>query len=150
MKAYLLFAIGVVLAGCAASKAALQVASAEQAVRKARAAQADTKATYEYTMAVRYLEKAREEVATSQYQVADALATQAEVWTERALLVADRGRVGPIEMEAIPVAPEAQAPDAAQPPPAPAPSAEPDEFELDDDIEMDADPEPDAPAPETP
>jgi hypothetical protein len=80
-------------AGCTATKASIQIVSAEDNLRRARDYDADELAAYEYTMAIRYLEKAREEAGHSEFRIADALARQSAVWSDRAIIfVESRGR----------------------------------------------------------
>lgn len=78
------------LCGCTAAKATFQVVTAEQALADARRYEADRVAVYEYTMALRYLEKAREEIGYSDYRIADALARQSAVWADRSIIFTER------------------------------------------------------------
>src|SRR5688500_3964410 len=85
--------IGAPTSGCTAAKASIQTVSAEESLRLAREYKADQIAAYEYTMALRYLEKAREEIGYSQFKMADALARQSAEWADRAIIfVEKRGR----------------------------------------------------------
>lgn len=76
--------------GCTAVKASVQAVSAEESLRRAREHGADEIAVYEYTMALRYLEKAREEIGYSQFRVADALARQSAEWSDRAIIFVEK------------------------------------------------------------
>lgn len=151
-------------AGCTAAKASIQLVNAEQALTRAESLEAPSRATYEYTMARRYLEKAQEEVGYNEYRIADALARQSAEWSDRAVIfIEKRGRTS-IDLDdfsqlpADPVVPPPDVPPPADPstdedwlkpsepvevpPPAPEPEPEPEEenpFEIeehDDDIEL--------------
>lgn len=83
------------IAGCAASKVGFGLADAEQALLRAERFGAPRQASYEYTMALRYLEKAREEAGYSELKVADALARKSIEWSDRAIISVERR--GPVE-----------------------------------------------------
>jgi hypothetical protein len=131
----------VLLASCTATKASVQVVSAEESLRRAREYQAESKAVYEYTMAVEYLEKARSELGYSEYRLADVLARQSAEWSDRAIIyIEKRGKVeitGEGLSDTLPPPP---------PPPPPAPEPAPVDPELED-ILAPREPEP---TPETP
>ena len=86
----LMFAAGL-LPGCAATIVSLQIQQAQQLLDEAEAGGAATGAVYEFTLAQRYLDKAREESAAAEHGVADALARQSGVWSRRAMAFVDRG-----------------------------------------------------------
>ena len=117
MRALLLFLTAGGM-GCAASVVSLRVLSAEQALREAKDQGAHQKATYEYTMALRYLEKAREEVADNEFKIAEALAARSELWTERAVTYLETGARPGTNLDDLPdvLLPEAPTSPSASPP----------------------------------
>jgi len=131
----------VLAAGCTASKAQVQVVSAEEALRRAEEYDADEKAVYEYTMAVEYLGKAKDELGHSQTKMADALARQSAEWSDRAIIFVERR--GRQEISAEGLSDEV-------PPPPPPPPPEPDPEPIDPELEEILAPAPVAPAPENP
>jgi hypothetical protein len=108
-----------VASGCTAAKASIQTVAAEESLRKAKEYEADQIAAYEYTMALRYLEKAREEIGYSQFRMADALARQSAEWSDRAIIFTEKRGRSEINLSDFQ---EAPAP-APEPAPAPAPPA---------------------------
>lgn len=106
-----------VLAGCTAAKASIQIVSAEESLRQAREYDAEAIAAYEYTMAMRYLEKAKEEAGYSQFRMADALARQSMEWSDRAIIFVERRGRSDIDLSDF----QEGAPPAPAPAPAPAP-----------------------------
>ncbi len=125
-------------AGCTASKAQVQVVSAEEALHRAEEYDADEKAVYEYTMAVEYLAKAKDELGHSQTKIADALARQSAEWSDRAIIFVERR--GRQEISAEGLSDEA-------PPPPPPPEPDPEPEPLDPELEEILAP---APAPDDP
>ena len=65
------------LSGCGAVRATSALAQANQKFEQVTAAGAAEKAPYEYTLGKEFLNKAREEIGYSDYQVAERLAKQA-------------------------------------------------------------------------
>src|SRR5688572_28924751 len=106
------------LASCTATKASVRVVSAEESLRRAREYQAETKAIYEYTMAVEYLEKARAELGYSEYRLADVLARQSAEWSDRAIIFIEKK--GRIEITGEGLS-DVRPPPPPPPPPAPEP-----------------------------
>jgi hypothetical protein len=104
----------VLLGGCTASKAQLQIISAEQALRRAEEYEADTLALYEYQMATQYLAKAKEEAGWSDFRIADALARQSAEWSDRAIIFVERHGRAQFNLEGLS--------DTEKPAPAPAPT----------------------------
>jgi len=78
------------VAGCTAAKASIQLVNAEQALTRAETQGAPDGAAYEYIMARRYLEKAREEAGYNEYRIADALARQSAAWSDRAVIFIEK------------------------------------------------------------
>lgn len=122
-------------AGCTAAKATIRIVSAEQALRRADTYECEQIAAYEYVMAEQYLEKAREEAGYSEFRIADALARQSAVWSDRAIIFVER-RGKDVDLEDFAEEPEVAPPAPTAPPegePTP-PEDDPDdhEFELDD------------------
>lgn len=77
-------------AGCGPIEYTNQVGSkAARAVQLAREAGAERHAPYEYTAAVAYLHKAREEGASAEYQIAIDYGRRAEDYATRASAIAD-------------------------------------------------------------
>lgn len=105
------------VAGCGI-RSTIHVVRAREAIERAEERGAAQNAAYEYTLAVRYLEKAREEAAHSRHGDAIDLARRAEELADQAVItMAERGVGGE-------AAPEAAAPEAAAPEPtAPEPVA---------------------------
>ena len=131
--------MSLVLVGCTASKATLQLVAAEQSLVRAESYEAPVKAEYEYTMALRYLEKAREEAGYSEFRIADALARKSAEWSDRAIIFVERRGKAELSVDDLP--------DLVREVPAPQPDItfdDPDDedgpveddFELDDDIEI--------------
>jgi len=90
MRASVLFSLLVlVTTGCTATKASYHLVSAELTVNRARAYGADVHAIYEYTMALRYLDKAREENGYAEYRMATELALTASEWADQAVISMD-------------------------------------------------------------
>jgi hypothetical protein len=81
----------VALAGCTAIKAEVNVISAEQAVTRAREANAPDLAPYEYTMAIRYLEKSKEEAGYASYKASEELARKAADWADQSIIAIEKG-----------------------------------------------------------
>lgn len=77
--------------GCTAIKSGAQLARAEQAVTRAAQRNADDVAIYEYTMAIRHLEKAREENGYSDFKDSSAMSKSAIEWAEKAVEVVEMG-----------------------------------------------------------
>lgn len=87
-------AITAAVTGCTAIKATVHVAQAEQALADARDHDAQNLAVYEYTMAVRYLEKAREEHGSADYRISEDLSKRSAEWADKAIIAIERGRKG--------------------------------------------------------
>lgn len=116
--------------GCMAAKAGIGLVEAESALQRASEYDAEELATYEYTMARRYLQKAYEEHGYSDYRVADALARQSATWSDRAIIFIERrGRGALIDLRDLSdtVAPPTQN---VPPPEEPPPPGEPTDEEL--------------------
>ena len=82
------------MSGCTAIKASIHIAEAEQALGEAREFGAPELAVYEYTMAVRYLEKAREEIGWSDYRVSENLSKRSMEWSDKSIIAIERGNRG--------------------------------------------------------
>ena len=93
--------------GCTAIKSGAQLARAEQAVTRAAQRNADDVAIYEYTMAIRHLEKAREENGYSDFKDSSAMSKSAIEWAERAVEIVEMG--GP-QYRPAPAAPSSDQP----------------------------------------
>jgi len=122
----LLVLVSTSAAGCGIKSTAHLVA-ADRAVQRAEERGAAENALYEYTLAVRYLDKAREESAHARYGDAISLAREAEGYADKAVIVMQEKGLGtPTEAEApaADVAP-APAPPAPPAPTAPAPTEAP-------------------------
>jgi hypothetical protein len=87
----LLLAIATV-AGCTAVKATYHVSVADQAIREARSYDAATQATYEYTMALRYLEASKENLGFSQYKDCEQYARKSAEWADKAIITVQNGK----------------------------------------------------------
>jgi len=101
---------------------------------RARAEGAEEQARYEYTMALNYLEKAREEAGYSELRIADALARQSAEWSDRAVIFMERRVRADIQLDDFS--------DAVAPPSGAAPEeleepARDAGLDLDDELEMD-------------
>ncbi|MCO4746237.1 MAG: hypothetical protein KC912_15675 [Proteobacteria bacterium] len=79
------------LSGCTAIKSSVHLVQAEQAVTRAEQRNADDDAIYEYTMSLRYLEKAREENGYSDYKDSTTLSKAAVEWAEQAVSAVEMG-----------------------------------------------------------
>lgn len=86
-----IIALAALSTGCTAAKATLHVVTAEQALARAREQDADELALYEYTLARRYLEKAREEQGYADYKTAALLAKMAADWADKSIIAIERG-----------------------------------------------------------
>jgi len=71
--------------GCAAARSGYVLINAQRALDKARDAGAEKKATYEYTLAAAYYEKACEENSYNEFGHSDKLAQVSMDWAARAL-----------------------------------------------------------------
>ena len=76
----------VFLSGCAAGKATYHIMDAEAAVKRAEEHGAGIHAIYEYTLAQRYVEKAREEAGYSQFRAAVDLAKASAGFADQAVI----------------------------------------------------------------
>lgn len=117
-------ALLLLLVGCTASKASIQIVNADDALRRAREYDADRLAEYEYVMAMRYLEKAKEEAGHSEFRVADALARHSAEWSDRAIIFVEKRGRSDLQLDDFSedsMSPSVDAP-APQPAPAPVPS----------------------------
>jgi hypothetical protein len=83
--------IGSLSSGCTALKATVHMADAEKALKDAGGYGAEDKAAYEYTMAMRYLEKAKEEISYNEHRVAEDLAKKSQEWSDKAIIFIQRG-----------------------------------------------------------
>ncbi len=82
------------LPGCyAATKATVDLASAQQDLETARSLGAPQRAVYAWTMADEYMKKAKDEWARSDYQAADKLLKQARHWADQAASIARANEV---------------------------------------------------------
>ena len=79
------------LSACAAAKATYHLVEADQALKRAGDHRAQDLAVYEYTMAVRFLEKAREEAGFADYKVSVDLARKSAEWSDQAIIVIEQG-----------------------------------------------------------
>ena len=79
------------VSGCTAVKSSTHLVQAEQAVTRAELRNADDDAVYEFTMAMRYLEKAREENGYADYKDSTNLSKAATEWAEKAVKVVEMG-----------------------------------------------------------
>lgn len=104
---------------CAAGKATYHLVQANQAVERARDQGADDRAPYPFTMSEQYLDKAREEAASSDFKVSVQLAKQSAEWADRSI-IAMRSRSLDGEPGDLTQRPEPPPP----PPPEPAPTVE--------------------------
>lgn len=105
--------------GCTATLSLYSVVTADEAVRRAEEHRAPELAPYEYTLAVLYLEKAREEAGYADYRASRDLAAQAADWADEAIIVIEKGRVSSAidELQDMPSADDGQ----FIPPPPPPP-----------------------------
>ena len=95
MRALRLLLLPAVLgSGCIAIKSTVHVTQAEQALAQARDYNAQEAAPYEYTMAVRYLEKSREEIGSSDFRMSEDLAKRSVEWSDKAIITIERGNRG--------------------------------------------------------
>ena len=69
----------------------MHLVQAEQIVTKAEQRNADDEAIYEYTMAMRYLEKAREENGYADYKDSTELSKTSSEWADKAVEVVEMG-----------------------------------------------------------
>jgi len=106
--------------GCTAIKATYHVSTADTAVAEAVKFGAPERATYEYTMATRYLEESKEKLGFSQYRSSERLAKKSYEWADKAIISVENRRK--VEGE---VGFEDQPTPASPPPPPPAPVVAP-------------------------
>lgn len=72
--------------GCyAATRSTVDLVKVEQKVAQAKAADAQRRAVYAWTMADAYLKKARDEWGHSDYEAAEQMMRQAETWADKAI-----------------------------------------------------------------
>jgi hypothetical protein len=81
----LLVVLSLLGSGCASARSGYVLINAHRAIEKAQAAGAETKAVYEYTLAVAYYDKACEENSVNEFGHSDVLAQAASDWAARAL-----------------------------------------------------------------
>ncbi len=93
-RALLALGVAAIFTGCTAIKATVHVAQADQALAEARNHDAQNLAVYEYTMALRYIEKAREELGSSDHRMTENLAKRSAEWADKAIISIERGRRG--------------------------------------------------------
>ena len=72
------------LAACGPTKSTTAILQAHQAIRRARAADAEKKHPYELAMAREYYVKAKEEAGYSKFEIAEKLAKQAVAFAKAA------------------------------------------------------------------
>jgi hypothetical protein len=132
MRAALVLMALALSGGCTAAKATVQIVTAEQALGRAREHEAAELATYEYTMAVRYLEKSKEEAGYSDYKTSESLARQAADWADQSIIAIERGGRG-VGMEEA--GSELSDVPSARPPPAPASAPTPESEQEEQDLE---------------
>ncbi len=101
-------------AGCAAVKSGIHIVDAESALRRADDFDAKDRATYEYVMALNYLEKAREEHGYSEYKTAERMAKKSAEWSDKAIIYIERG--GGLDIDTRDLL---NVPDQVAPPPVP-------------------------------
>ena len=77
--------------GCTAIKATIHMADAEKALSSAEEYGARDMATYEYTMALRYLEKAKEEITYNEYRTSEDLSKKSAEWSDKAIIFIQGG-----------------------------------------------------------
>ena len=77
--------------GCTSLKATIHMADAEKALRVADEYDAKNLATYEYIMAMRYLQKAKEEISYNEHRMAEDLAKKSQEWSDKAIIFIQRG-----------------------------------------------------------
>lgn len=151
MRIHFLVPTVALLWGCTAVKSAIHLTEAESSLRRAEEFEAQELARYEYVMALRYLEKAREESGHTDYRMSEKLARKSEEWSDKAIIFIERGgrAIDPGELGAMPetavpgsvtdppppaqtVAPEPAPLSEPAPPPEPEPGSE---FEVEDDFD---------------
>ena len=96
------------LGGCTAALSTVHLVLADEAVKRAEGYGAPDLATYEYTMAVLYLDKAREEAGYTEYRDSRDLAMTAAEWADEAVIVIQGGKMQSASeaLEDLPDAPE--------------------------------------------
>jgi hypothetical protein len=114
----------VVATGCAAARTQIQILTADQAVGRAADNDAEELAPYQYTLALRYIAKAKEEAGYSNYKDALVLARKAAETADRAVIDIEKSgkkvKVSDKDLDAVP----ASAAPKPSPPDAPAPDKE--------------------------
>lgn len=91
MRTLMLIVAAWASSGCTATIVGLQLQRAADSLEAVEARGGDSAAPYETTLARQYLEKAREEAGSSELGIADTLARQSVIWSERALAFIDKG-----------------------------------------------------------
>ena len=82
--ARVLWPLLMVSTGCTAARGTYHMVEAEQEFYLARQIEAGESAVYAWTMAESYMQKAREEFSSSDYEAAEVLAAEAERWSIKA------------------------------------------------------------------
>ena len=92
--------------GCTAVKATIHMADAERRLNSAQEYGAQDMATYEYTMALRYLEKAKEEITYNEYRASENLSKKSQEWSDKAIIFIQRGGRMDLSGEEFGIVPE--------------------------------------------
>jgi hypothetical protein len=86
-------ALALLAPGCTATLSLYGVVQADEAIRRAEEHRAPELAPYEYTLAVLYFQKAREEAGYSDYRSARTLANTSADWADEAIIMIEKGHV---------------------------------------------------------
>jgi hypothetical protein len=101
-KLFLLFGFLALLTSCTAAKVTFHVSAAERSLKEARKEGAVQLASYEYTMAEKVLEKAREDAGYSRYRSSQDLAMESENWAKQAVNnIKNRGSKVQVDLETL-------------------------------------------------
>ena len=95
------------LTACTAVNSSFHIIQADQALQKAKSAEAERLAPYQFTMSQEYLEKARSEAADSDHKIAMQLAKKSAEWADQAIIAIENQGMRSLSLDSDEMLPEA-------------------------------------------
>ena len=102
-----LAASGLILTACTTVHSSFHIIQADQALQKAKSAEAERLAPYQFTMSQEYLNKARSEAADSDHKIAMQLAKKSAEWADQAIIAIENRGMKTLSLDADELLPEA-------------------------------------------